>query len=210
MNMTNSELRRRARETLGNKIFGQKWLMALVVYLVISAILGTASSIISISALFLTGPLMFGLHKSFLIAKRAQTEANIETAFDGFKIYSSTLLLGLMQTIFLWLWSMLFVIPGIIKAYSYSMAYYISVDHPEYDWKTCINESRRIMNGNKWKLFCLDLSFIGWYIVGTLCLFVGVLWVYPYHHIARAEFYIMVKWQDYVSHDQEPTPDDYI
>ena len=208
MNVTNSELRARARNTLGNKIFGQKWLMALVVYLVISAILGTASSIISISALFLTGPLMFGLYKTFLIAKRTQKEASFDTAFDGFKIYSSTLLLGLMQTIFISLWSLLFVIPGIIKTYSYSMAYYISVDHPEYDWKTCINESRRIMDGNKWKLFCLDLSFIGWYIVGILCLGVGVLWVYPYQYMARAEFYSELV--GYTAPNQAPAPDDYI
>ncbi|MBO6019888.1 MAG: DUF975 family protein [Clostridia bacterium] len=99
------------------------------------------------------------------------------------------MLLGLLQYIFIFLWSLLFIIPGIVKMYSYSMSYYLAINHPDWDWKQCIDESRRIMDGNKWKLFVLDLSFIGWYIVGMLACGIGVLWVYPYNEAARAEFY---------------------
>ena len=65
-----------------------------------------------------------------------------------------------------------------------------SYDHPDWDWKQCIDESRRMMNGCKWKLFVLDLSFLGWYILGALCCGIGVLWVDPYRRAARAEFYV--------------------
>ena len=209
MNVTNSELRRRARETLGKDIFGQKWLMALAVSFVLSAILGTASSITGgIGSIILTGPLMFGLYKSFLIAKRTGKETSFDTAFDGFKNFSQTLLIGLMSAIFVMLWALLFIIPGIIKSYAYSMAYYIAVDHPEYDWKKCLDESQKMMNGNKWKLFCLDLSFIGWIIVGALCLGIGTLWVTPYQYAARTEFYNAIKGNEYSTENCQA--DDYI
>ena len=69
------------------------------------------------------------------------------------------------------------------------MAYYIKADHPDYDWRACIKGSMELMRGHKWKLFILDLSFLGWYIVGSLCFGVGTLWVIPYHMEARAVFY---------------------
>ena len=209
MNSTNWELRRRARESLGNKIFQQKWLMGLAVSFVIMAILGTASSVsMGIGSIILTGPLTFGLFKSFLIANRAKEELNFNNTFDGFKNFNSTFLLGLMQTLFIALWSLLLIVPGIIKTFAYSMAYYIMSDHPEYTWKQCLEESQRIMKGNKWKLFCLDFSFIGWYIVGSLCLGIGMFWVYPYHYMARAEFYNELI--GYTNPTEEPIPDDYI
>ena len=89
------------------------------------------------------------------------------------------------------------------------MCYYIMEDHPEYTWRECLDESERIMKGNRWRLFCLDLSFIGWFIVGLLCLGVGVLWVYPYKHTARAEFYNELV--GYVAPtEEEPILDDYL
>ncbi len=197
MNVTNYELRRRARQTLGNKIFEQKWLMALAVSFVLSAILGAASTVLlGIGSLIVTGPIMFGLYKTFLNATRTQSEMSFDNAFDGFKNFGQTLLLGLMQSIFVTLWSLLFLIPGIVKAYSYSMAYYIMVDNPEYDWNRCITESRNMMRGHKWQLFCLDLSFIGWIIVGALCLGIGTLWVTPYQYAARTEFYNALKGEN--------------
>ena len=190
MNVKNSELRRRARETLGGNIFGKQWMMALAVAFVIMLLVSLASALPSgAGSLILTGPLMFGLYLTYIHAVRTKEEITFNFAFEGFKNFGQTLLLGLMQAIFISLWSLLFVIPGLIKAYSYSMAYFIMADHPEYTWKEAITESRVMMKGNKWKLFCLDLSFIGWAIVGFLCLGVGILWVYPYQYTARAEFY---------------------
>ena len=117
--------------------------------------------------------------------------------FKGFSSdFGQNLLIGLMTAIFTALWSLLLIVPGIVKAYSYSMVYYIKADHPEYDWRQCIAESQAMMNGHKMDLFILDLSFIGWMIVGSLCLGVGTLWVSAYMEAARAHFYESI--QSYV------------
>ena len=226
MNISSSELRTRARDILGNKIFQRKWMMALLVYLVLSMIMGASISVfdktyhigdytydfsidLPLGSIILSGPVMFGMCKTFLWAARTKNEMNFSLAFDGFKEFKKTFLLGLLHNLYVFLWSLLLIIPGIVKAYSYSMCYYIMEDHPEYTWKECLAESEKMMMGNKRRLFCLDLSFIGWYIVGALCLGVGVLWVYPYNYAARAEFYNeLVGYK--VPTEEEPTPDDYL
>ena len=135
MNLTNSELRQRARKTLGGNIFDQKWLMALAVSFVLSAILSVASLVPSgIVTIIISGPIMVGLHKTFLIATRTKETITFNNAFDGFNNFAQAFLLGFLQSIFVMLWSLLFIIPGIVKSYAYSMAYYIMVDHPEYTW----------------------------------------------------------------------------
>ena len=72
------------------------------------------------------------------------------------------------------LWSLLFIIPGIIKSFSYAMAPYILAEHPEMTASEAITESRHMMDGNKWRLFCLDFSFIGWSLLCSLPVFVMV------------------------------------
>ena len=91
--------------------------------------------------------------------------------------------------LFIFLWSLLLFIPGIVKAYAYSMVYYVKADHPEYGWRECLDESQRLMTGHKWEKFVLDLSFIGWGIVGSLCLGVGTLWVMTYMAATEAQYY---------------------
>ena len=120
-------------------------------------------------------------------------EMPYESLFDAFPFAGKVILLQIVISIFVFLWSLLFVIPGIVKAYAYSMAYYIKLDHPDYGWKACIDESRRLMDGHKWEKFVLDLSFLGWIIVGSLCLGIGMLWVTPYMEAANAQFYEYVR-----------------
>lgn len=144
----------------------------------------------SIAILILSGPFNYGISKMFLKQTRDGEKMNIADIFLGFKDDVGTnILLSVLIGIFTFLWALLFVIPGIIKGLSYSMSYYIKADHPEYDWKACINESKRLMNGHKGELFVLKLSFIGWYIVGAFCLGVGTLWVNAYASAAEAQFY---------------------
>ncbi len=191
--MKSRDFRAKAREALGGGIFKSPWLYALLVSLIASAILGFASFTL-VGAIILAGPISFGLTRYFLSLSRKGDEKNLGTLFSGFSTdFGGTLLLGLMEAIFVLLWSLLFVIPGIVKSYSYSMAFYIKADHPEYDWKQCINESKKMMHGHKWQLFCLQLSFIGWIIVGSLCLGIGTLWVTPYMYAATTSFYEHLK-----------------
>ena len=198
----NSILRQRARKQLGGNIFAKNWLMVLLVIFICAAISGVASSL-AIVGLIVAGPLAFGVSRVTVKRARNLGEVQIEDLFTGFsECFGQSFLLGLLTSIFVALWSLLFVIPGIIKTYSYAMAPYIMQDDPTKDWKTCLDESREMMNGYKWKLFCLDLSFIGWYFVGALCLGIGVLFVYPYHEMARANFYLDIKGEAVV--DAEP------
>ena len=88
--------------------------------------------------------------------------------FEGFSMLGKTILLQIVTTVFIFLWSLLFVIPGIIAAIRYSMAFYILADHPEYTVSQCINESKARMRGNCGKYFVLLLSFIGWAILASL------------------------------------------
>lgn len=190
---TNKELRAKARANLGGGIFQNMWLLTLVAVLIYNVIIGVGSYIV-IGAIVLMGPMEYGLCRILTNTSRGAKDINFATIFDGFKDDAgNTIVLGFLKSIFILLWTLLLIIPGIIKTYSYSMSAFIQQDAEDKNWKTCIDKSREIMDGKKWKLFCLDLSFIGWYIVGLLCLGVGVLFVEPYHMQARAEFYEELK-----------------
>lgn len=189
--MENKELRRKARELLGNKIFGNTWLVMLLTYFVVGLIIGAAGGTF-VGGLILSGPISYGLARFAVNFIRSNgEEANkYEKLLDGFKEkFLDSLVLYLLMYAYILLWSLLLIIPGIIKSYAYSQAFYIMQDNPELDAQEALNLSKKVMKGKKWKLFCLDLSFIGWYLLGMLCLGVGVLWVDPYQKVASALFY---------------------
>lgn len=189
--MTRQEMKTRAKASLGNGIFQNKWMMALLVCLINYLVTGAAGSLIpGIGAVVVTGPLGFAVAYMFLKQARDNEAMNLNDLLAGFtKDFGGTLLIGLMTSLFVALWSILLIVPGIIKSYAYSMAYYIKADHPDYDWRACMNGSQDMMRGHKMELFVLDLSFIGWYIVGAMCMGIGTLWVTPYHNATRAQFY---------------------
>ena len=189
--MNRAELKFRARAQLGGGIFQNAWLTALAVCLIAGVLSSLAGSLLTgVGAVIVSGPLGYGVVYLFLQQSRDGQPMNIGEVFRGFQDdFGGTLLLGLMTWIFTFLWGLLLVIPGIVKMYAYSQAFYVKAEHPEYDWRVCMDESIRRMNGYKMELFILDLSFLGWYIVGALCLGIGVLWVYPYHMAARTQFY---------------------
>lgn len=187
--VNNSELRARARANLGGGIFQTTWLLTMVAILLVGAVLGVASYVV-VGTIILTGPMEYGLCRVLTATARGKKDVDIISLFDAFKEdLGNAILLGLIKSVFIFLWSLLFVIPGIVKSYSYALAAFIQQDAEDKTWKTCIDQSRTMMYGKKWKLFCLDLSFIGWYILGALFFGVGVLFVAPYHEQARAEFY---------------------
>ena len=150
------------------------------------------SGVISLVQFVIGGSVSIG-HNRFCLKLVDGEQAQFEDLFSGFDIFGNAFVLNLLITLKVFAWSLLFVIPGIVKMYAYSMAYYIKLDHPDYGWKACIDESRQLMDGHKWEKFVLDLSFLGWIIVGSLCLGVGTLWVTPYMEAANAQFYEYVR-----------------
>ena len=112
----------------------------------------------------------------------------------GFHPYGRTVGTMFLRDLFVCLWSMLFVIPGIIKAYSYRMVPYILAENPEIKGKEAIDLSRRMMDGQKWNAFVLDLSFIGWDLLSCLTLgLLGLFYVNPYKYCTGAELYQALK-----------------
>ena len=119
------------------------------------------------------------------------TGAAFGNLMDGFGFWWKIILLHVVQGIFITLWSLLLVVPGVIAAYRYSMADYILIDDPTKSPLQCLKESKRMMDGHKGELFMLDLSFIGWFLLGLVPM-VGYavrVWSVPYVNMARTLFY---------------------
>lgn len=188
---TAQQYRALAREQLGGQLFGNTWIYGVLIALIYSAVFSllSATGFGIIIAFLVEGFLTVGISVIYLKLAHGSREVDFNDLFAAKDRIGNALLLGLMKNLFTALWTLLFVVPGIIKAYAYSQAYYLSAEHDNWDWKMCLDESQKMMRGNKWRLFCLDLSFIGWWIVGALCLGVGTLWVMPYCTAARTNFH---------------------
>lgn len=186
----NFELRAKAREKLKGR-----WLYGILVCFIstaISGILGWIPGVNFLYFLIITGPLTLGMVTFFLNLQRDQNPI-IENLFDGFKAFSPALVLQLWIVLFTFLWSLLFIIPGIIAALRYSMSFYILHDHPEMNPKDALKLSKQMMLGRKGKLFLLGLSFIGWAILACLTFGIGFLWLVPYINASIASFYEDIK-----------------
>ncbi len=174
-----------------------KWGTFAVIELIILVISAVCSglSVIGIGAIILLiveGPLTLGVTGVSLKAVGGEN-FTVENMFDGFKNFVNALVLYLTNAIFTALWSLLFIIPGIIKSYSYSMSFFIMAENPQITASEARRKSIDMMKGNKWRLFCLDFSFIGWYLLCLLTLGILTLWVVPYVQTAYAEFYSDLK-----------------
>ena len=101
--------------------------------------------------------------------------------------------MNFLQGLYVALWSLLLFIPGVVKAYSYAMTPYIMAEHPGLTANEAITESRRIMDGNKWRLFCLDLSFLGWVILCGLTLGILTIWIMPYRNQTDIGYFQAIK-----------------
>ena len=135
-------------------------------------------------------PLTWGYQTLFLGAVRGG-DATAKDMFEGYnkELFSRVLTTTLLYYVYVFLWSLLLLIPGCIKSYSYAMTPYILKDNPEMKNNAAIEESMRMMDGHKLELFLLDLSFIGWALLSILTCCIGFLWLVPYMNMARVNFY---------------------
>lgn len=116
-------------------------------------------------------------------------EPEVKTLFSYFPHWGTAVAASLKQGLLVILWSLLLIVPGIMAAYSYAMTPYILAEHPEMTSGDAILHSKEIMYGNRWRLFCLEFSFIGWSLLSVLTLGIGNLWLIPYRQAAIAAFY---------------------
>ena len=119
--------------------------------------------------------------------------SNIVYVFDSH--YKNIVKTAFLTDLFIWLWSLLFIVPGIIKAYQYRLVPYIMSENPEMNFRDAQAESARLMNGNKWKTFVLDLSFIGWDILSIFTWgLLEIFFVAPYKASTHAALYESIKY----------------
>lgn len=138
--------------------------------------------------LIVDGPLMLGGVIFFLTFTRGGT-AEVGMLFAGFKNFGNALVAYLLTSIFVLLWSLLLIVPGIIAALAYSQTMYLLADDPQLGGLDAMRKSKEMMRGYKWKLFCLGLRFLGWQLLCLLTLGIGYLWLAPYIYGANARFY---------------------
>ncbi len=146
-------------------------------------------TIVIIIDAFVVNPLEIGIRR-FGIAN-LNTKAEVKEIGFGFDHnYKNGVKAMFLKDLYTFLWSLLFVIPGIVKSYEYRMIPYLLADHPDMTYKQAFAESRRMMSGQKWRAFVLDLSFIGWDILSILTLgILSIFYVEPYRFMTNAALY---------------------
>lgn len=144
--------------------------------------------------LLLVGPYTLGFYSYSLRLSRGESVA-LSTMFSGFNDFGRGLLAYLLTGIYVLLWSLLLIIPGILAAFAYAMTYFILIDNPDMGVNDAISLSRRLMTGNRWKLFCLGWRFFGWLLLAIFTFGIAGFWVYPYMKVAFAKFYDDIKEQ---------------
>lgn len=176
-------------DKLGNGSLGFYWLgMIIGVFAAFSVFFG----IYELATFIIGGAIELGVNKFFMKQACGQ-RAELKDEFSCFSNLGKALGLRIVMGIFIGLWSLLLVVPGIIAAYRYSMAFYIMAENPDIGVMEAINQSKAMMDGHKWRLFCLDISFIGWMLLGALTLGIGYFFLTPYMKAAQAHFYLDLK-----------------
>lgn len=185
---TREEIKLSAKQAFYEKYWMSVGVLAVYILIV------SAASYTGVGALILAGPMVIGLNSFFLKRYRGM-EASFDTMFtDGFTNFGRNLGGYLWMELFLMLWSLLFVIPGIIKAYSYAMTPFILADCPNVKAKDALKLSMRMMNGHKWEYFVFQLSFIGWNLLSALtCGLLAIFYAGPYQVGSFAGYYSELK-----------------
>ncbi len=191
--------------------------LVLIPMVILDAIFGNGTSPAGVSTIYsilISGPMTLG-YAMFSISIFRKRETSPAEVFYGFERFGKALGLYIVMLVFIILWALLLIVPGIIAAFRYSMCFYILADNPDIGIMEALNESKRMMRGNKSKLFCLNISFIGWaflaglpimigtavmvplsgmidysyYTVAIYILGVGFLWLTPYMEVSMIAFY---------------------
>ena len=161
-----------------------------VLFVAVILIIVFAISLILKALVF--NPLEMGGRKFFL-KNQIEEEKGIGCYLDGFHggTYGNVVVTMLVRDVKIFLWTLLLIIPGIIKSYEYRMVPYILAEHPELNYSDVLRMSSEMMDGQKMNAFVLDLSFIGWFILsGITAGIVGIFWTNPYYYSADAELYL--------------------
>lgn len=188
--MLRSEMKALAKERMKGQ-WGNAILIMVLSGLItgVAGLLGTLLGPLSfVVTLAVGGPIVLGTVHFYMKVGNGE-KAEIGDWFWGFRNFTGAFVLFFLQRLFIALWSLLFLIPGIIKSYSYSMAFYIMEKEPEISSKDALEKSKEIMNGHRMELFVLQLSFFGWVLLAVVTLGIANFYVLPYMNETMALFY---------------------
>ena len=183
---------------MARKSLKEKWGLAVgtfVVYMLIIGAIQTTTEffpLVGLLLLAISGPMALGIAIFSINISRNQ-DARLEQIFQGFNNFNTSLGAYLLMLLFTFLWTLLLIIPGIIAVLSYSMTFYILADDNSIGAMEAIDKSKKMMDGYKWKYFCLGLRFIGWSLLCILTLGIGFLWLLPYMQVSMVKFYDDIK-----------------
>ena len=155
---------------------------------VFAAVIGGVSGTLSLVIFILGGVVQLG-YAQYLLKQYHRQERDIKDLFSQFDRFGQGFLQSFLRGLYSFLWALLFIVPGVIKAYAYSMTPFIMAENPDMKAKDAIKASERLMYGHKWELFCLGFSFIGWHLLNILTLGIGTFFLNPYTNAAYAAFY---------------------
>ncbi len=196
MTTENIVLMRNSRESLTGK-----WGLAIcgmVLYALVIIAIQVASRFFpfaGIISLFISGPFAVGIARFSLSLSRKE-DANVEQIFSGFNNYVTNLVAYLLLVVFIILWLLLLIVPGIIASLSYALTFYILADDNSIKPMDALNRSKKMMDGHKMKLFRLGLRLFGLALLCILTLGIAYLWFMPYASVVMANFYDDVKNQN--------------
>jgi len=163
--------------------------------------LSLRSGIFGFAAFLIGGVLQLG-YADFLLKQYDGKETSFNDLFSKFDYFGSGFAQRFLRSLYTILWSLLFVIPGIIKGYAYAMTPFILAEHPELTASQAIEASKQMMQGHKTDLFILNLTFFGWMILAALTANLGFLVLNPYQNAAYAAFYRQVQAEkQYISYE---------
>ena len=193
--MNRAELKAKAKQQIKGKIG-----ILFVISLIIAVISFVSSFVLSLIpfigglayAIFIAPAFTLSVIRVYLNLT-AGTHPSATDSFSGFEDFWSAFKVNFLVGLFTYLWSLLFVIPGIIKSISYSMSMYILAENKGKPALECINESRGMTKGYKMDLFVLGLSFIGWILLGAITFGIALIWVVPYINTTFANAYQYLK-----------------
>jgi uncharacterized membrane protein len=173
--------------TPGSDVFWPFFVIILIVTIIVVVLVVFALCI------FLGYPLEVGGRRYFIHS----AQNNVDLNFLGYSFektrYMDIIKAMLWRAVINFLWFLLLIIPGIVKAYAFRMVPYILADNPNIGYKHALKLSEKMTDGHKFNMFVLDLSFIGWYLLGILALFIGIFFVLPYVNATQAELYLVLR-----------------
>jgi uncharacterized membrane protein len=191
-----ASLKQSAKDKLEGK-WGTGVLITLIFFLINGVFSGLgnikdAGGIFSIASIFINAPLTLGLAITYLVFVKTDNLV-FENLFSGFKIYPKSLGMYLWMILWVVLWSLLLIVPGIIKAISYSQSFFIIAENPNVKVRDAMKISMKMTDGYKGDIFVMALSFLGWMLLAILTLGIGFLWLSPYMSTAFVNLYLKLR-----------------